>query len=125
MPFVAPRGVRRQYTRMRLTAYVLAPLAVTALATALVIAALHGPLRHTMRARGLADWRLRDTLLTTPLFLTGVTLALLAATHGIVRLAVDAHTHADGLAHVLGTVGAVAGGVVMAAFGLRAVGKLF
>ena len=110
---------------MRYTAYVVAPLAVTILGVALVVAALHGPLHHAMRARGLRDWRLRDTLLTSPLFVAGVTLALLAATHGIVRLAVDTHTHAGGVPHALGTVAAVLAGVAMAAFGLRAVGKLF
>ena len=122
---MAPPSEGRQYTPMPVTAFVLAPLAAAAVATALVIAALHAPLRHAMRARGLPGWRLRDTLLTSPLFVVGVTVAMLAATHGLVRLAVDTTTHAGSLAHTLGAVAAVGVGVVMAAFGLRAVGKLF
>ncbi len=86
---------------------------------------LHAPLRHAMRERGLPAWRVRDTLLTSPLFVAGVVLALLAANHGLVRLAVDAHTGASGRGHVAGSAAAVCVGLTMAAFGLRAVRKLF
>jgi hypothetical protein len=110
---------------MPFTAFVLAPLAAAAVATAVVVAALHAPLRRAMRERGLREWRVRDTLLTSPLFVVGVLVALIAANHGLVRLAVDTHTRSGGLGHAAGSVGVVGVGLVMAAFGLRAVGKLF
>jgi hypothetical protein len=122
---VAPRQERRQYTPMPFTALVLAPLAAAAIATTLVVAALHAPLRLAMRERGLREWRVRDTLLTSPLFVAGVALALLAANHGLVRLAVDTHAGAGGMGRAAASAVVVCGGLLMAAFGLRAVRKLF
>jgi hypothetical protein len=110
---------------MPFAAFVLAPAAAAAIATTLVVAALHAPLRHAMRERGLPEWRVRDTLLTSPLFVAGVALALLAANHGLVRLAVDTHGGGGGAGHVAGSLAVVGVGLLMAAFGLRAVRKLF
>ncbi len=103
-----------QYTRMPLLPFVVVPVGAAALTTALAVAALHVPLRHAMRERGLGRWRWRDTLLTSPLFVTGSLLAALAANHGML-----------GFVHAAGSVAAVGAGVLMAAFGLRAVAKLF
>jgi hypothetical protein len=110
---------------MPLLPFVVVPVGAAALTTALAVAALHVPLRHAMRERGLGRWRWRDTLLTSPLFVTGSLLAALAANHGMLRLASDAQHHAGGLAHAAGSAAAVGAGVLMAAFGLRAVAKLF
>jgi hypothetical protein len=101
------------------------PACAAALTTAVAVAALHVPLRHAMRERGLGRWRLRDTLLTSPLFVTGTALAALAANLGMLRFASDTQHHAGWLAHAAGSVAAVCAGVLMAAFGLRAVAKLF
>ena len=110
---------------MPLLPFVIVPVGAAAVTTALAVAALHVPLRHAMRERGLGRWRWRDTLLTSPLFVTGSLLAALAANHGMLRFAFDTQQHAGGMAHAAGTVAAVAGGLLMAAFGLRAVAKLF
>jgi hypothetical protein len=111
---------------MPLLPFVVVPVSAAALTTALAVAALHVPLRHAMRERGLGRWRWRDTLLTSPLFVTGSLLAGLAANHGMLRLASDTQHHAGGgLAHAAGSLAAVCAGVLMAAFGLRAVAKLF
>ena len=122
---MAPRQGHGQYTRMPLLSFVVVPVSAAALTTAVAVAALHAPLRHAMRERGLGRWRVRDTLLTSPLFVTGTALSALAANHGMLRFAFDTQHHAGGGAHAAGSVAAVCAGVLMAAFGLRAVAKLF
>ena len=118
-----PEG--EQYTPMPPLPFAVVPLVAAALTTAMAVGALHVPLRHAMRERGLGRWRVRDTMLTSPLFVLGTALAALAANHGMLRFAFDTVHHAGGSAHAAGTVAAVGAGVLMAAFGLRAVGKLF
>ena len=103
----------------------LVPGAVALIELALVVALLHVPIRRAMRERGLPEWRLRDTALASPLALLGALLALASANHGMARLAWDVaegHVHAG---HAWLTLGIAAGGVVVAAFGLRSLGKLF
>ena len=101
------------------------PGAVALLQLALVVALLHVPLRRAMLERGLPEWRLRDTALACPLCLVGTLLFLVSVNHGMARLAFDVaegHTHLD---HVAAVVAVGALGVVIAAFGARALGKLF
>ena len=101
------------------------PGALAVLELALLVAVLHVPLARAMRERGLPRWRLRDTALVSPLALLGALLALASANHGVARLAFDVaegHAHLD---HAWLTLGVAAVGAVVAAFGLRAVGKLF
>ena len=103
----------------------LVPGVVALLELALVLALLHVPLRRAMLERGLPEWRLRDTALACPLCLVGTLLFLVSINHGMARLAFDVaegHAHLDHAAQVV-AVGAV--GVVLAAFGARAIGKLF
>jgi hypothetical protein len=101
------------------------PGALAVVELVLLVAALHVPLARAMRERGLPRWRLRDTALASPLALFGALLALASANHGMARLAWDVsegHVHAD---HAWLTLAVAAAGVVIAAFGLRAIGKLF
>lgn len=101
------------------------PGALALLELLLVLALLHVPIGHAMRARGLPAWRLRDTALVSPLCLGGTLLFLLSVNHGMARFAFDTalgHSHPE---HVALVAGMGLAGVVVAAFGVRAIGKLF
>ena len=101
------------------------PGALAVVEVALLVAAVHLPLARAMRERGLPRWRLRDTALSAPLAPLGALLALASVNHGMARLAWDTaegHVHAG---HAWLTFGVAAAGVVVAAFGIRALGKLF
>jgi hypothetical protein len=101
------------------------PGALALIELALVVALLHVPIGHAMRARGLPAWRLRDTALVSPLCLVGTLLFLVSVNHGMARLAFDTaqgHSHPGHVALVV-AVGAV--GLVIGGFGVRAVGKLY
>jgi hypothetical protein len=91
----------------------------------LVVALLHVPIGHAMRARGLPEWRLRDTALVSPLCLVGALLFLVSVNHGMARLAFDTAQGHSHLGHVWLVTGVGALGVVIAAFGARAIGKLY
>ena len=104
---------------------VLLPVLV-ALAGALAPGAvLHVALAHAMRARGLARWRLSDTLLVSPLLALGLFTAFGALAHAMSRAAVDAVTGRTGHAHLVGMLAIAAGAFVVAGFGARAIGKLY
>ena len=101
------------------------PGALALLELLLVLALLHVPIGHAMRARGLPEWRLRDTALVSPLCLVGTLLFLVSVNHGMARLAFDTaegHSHPEHVALVVG-MGVI--GAVVGAFGARAIGKLF
>ena len=101
-------------------------LALVALAQwALVAWGWHATLARGMRARGLARWTVRDTLLVSPLFAGGTLVAIGALDWGLVRAATAwaAGRGTPGDALVAAGVGGLA--VVIAAFGIRAVGKLY
>ena len=106
-------------------ALVVAPLTLAALQVAVAIALLHRPVAESMRARGHASWRVADTLLTVPLLTAALAVACGAANRGLARLAWDlAHGRPWG-AHAAATAAATLGALVVAAFGLRAVKKLY
>lgn len=103
------------------------PALVALAEVALLVAALHVPIGHAMRTRGLLRWRLRDTALVSPLALVGGFVCLVSANHGMARLAYDVasgegYAHAG---HALLSAAVAAGGAVVAGFGVRAVGKLY
>lgn len=101
------------------------PGALALLELALVVALLHVPIGHAMRERGLPEWRVRDTALASPLCLVGTLLFLVSVNHGMARLAFDTaqgHSHPGHVA-LVASVGLA--GVVIAALGARAIGKLF
>jgi hypothetical protein len=91
----------------------------------LVVALLHVPIGHAMRARGLPEWRLRDTALVSPLLLVGLFLFFGALNHGMLRYALDVERGARDAAHLAASVGAAGVGLAVAWFGARAVGKLY
>lgn len=102
----------------------LAPL-VLALGVALAGAAapagvLHLALAHAMRARGLARWRLADTLLVSPLLFLSLFAAFAALAHALGRAVAGAPA-----ADLALPLAAAAGAFVAAGFGARAVGKLY
>lgn len=88
---------------------------------------LHLALNHAMRARGLARWRLIDTLLVSPLLFLGLFTGFGVLAYGLSSAAADAATGHGGVggAHLAGTLAVAAGAFVAAGFGARAVGKLY
>lgn len=102
-----------------------AVLGVAAVQAGAAVWALHAALRRTMAARGWAGWRVRDTLLVSPLLAGGLFVAAAALDWVLVRLAAaEARAQAaPGDAWAAIAVAAVA--LVVAAFGRRAVGKLY
>ena len=106
-------------------ARVLLPTLVALAGAAAPAGVLHLALAHAMRARGLARWRLADTLLVSPLLLVGLFTGFGALAHGVSRAAVDATSGGAGSWHLAGSLAVAAGAFVVAAFGARAVGKLY
>ncbi|GJG86184.1 hypothetical protein tb265_13650 [Gemmatimonadetes bacterium T265] len=104
-----------------------APLAtLIALAGAAAPAAvLHVALRHAMRARGLARWRLADTLLVSPLLFLSLFTAFGALAHALGRAVEESTDGGVTGAHLAGTLVVAAGAFVAAGFGARAIGKLY
>lgn len=92
---------------------------------ALLVALLHVPIGHAMRARGLPRWRLRDTALVSPLALLGALLFLASVNHAMARLAFDVAQGRVQVGHALLSAGMAAVGLLMAGFGARAIGKLY
>ena len=86
---------------------------------------LHVALAHAMRERGLARWRMADTVLVSPLLVLGLLTAFGALAHGLSRAAVDAVTGRPEYAHLAGALAIAAGAFVVAGFGARAIGKLY
>lgn len=100
-------------------------VAATVIEVGGLVAVVHTLLRHAMTARGMAEWALTDTLLTSPLLWTGAALAggalnRLVAVSGV-RAGRDELTQPGAAL----TVAAVVVGAAMMWFGLRAVGKLY
>jgi hypothetical protein len=93
--------------------------AAGALAPVLV---LHVALAHAMRARGHRRWRVRDTVLVSPLLAGGLLVAFGALASGLARAAGGGP---GGGAYLAGCVAAAASAFVVAGFGARAVGKLY
>jgi hypothetical protein len=83
-----------------------------------VAAVVHRLVRQPMRERGLPRWTVGDTLLTSPLFFGGAGLFLVGIDGAILALASAAEP-------VLPWAIAAAAGLTVAAFGLRAFGKLY
>jgi len=108
-----------------LGSYLLIPLAVTLAETLVVLGVLHGAVGRAMRARGDATWRLRDTALVSPLLFVGLFLCFASLNHGMLRYALDVERGVAGGPHLLTSAGAALGGLVVAWFGGRAVGKLY
>lgn len=101
------------------------PAALALLQVGVVLGVLHVPVAAAMRARGLASWRLRDTALTVPLLLVALAVAFGAVNHGVARLALDVGRGHPWGAHAAATAVALAVALVVAAFGARAIRKLF
>jgi divalent metal cation (Fe/Co/Zn/Cd) transporter len=101
------------------------PACLALLEVAVVLLVLHVALASTMRARGLARWRVRDTALTVPLLAAALAVAFGAVNHGVARLAVDVWRGHPWGAHAAATLGVLAVSLVVAAFGARAVRKLY
>jgi Ca2+/H+ antiporter len=100
------------------------PLGVTLGEVVVALLVLHGAVGHAMRARGMA-WRLADSALVSPLLLVGLALFFGAINHGMLRYALDvARGHASGT-HLAAMLVVSLGGLVVAWFGGRAVGKLY
>jgi hypothetical protein len=101
-------------------------VAVTALQVSALLGVVHTLLRHAMLARGLPTWRVGDTLLTSPVLWIGATVTVASITRLVALAALRAEGNGPSLGGGTGATVAVALlGVVMAWFGLRAVGKLY
>ena len=100
------------------------PLATTLGEVLVALAVLHGAVGRAMRALGMA-WGVRDTALVSPLLWVGLFVAFGSVNHGMLRYALDVERGAGGAGHLAGTVGVALGGLVVAWFGARAVGKLY
>ena len=101
------------------------PALLALLVLGVVLAVLHVAVRAAMRARGLSPWRVRDTALAVPLLLVALAVAFGTINHGVARLAMDVWRGHPWGAHLAGITAALAGALAVAAFGVRAVGKLF
>ena len=98
-------------------AALLATVGATVLELLVVTVVVHRLVRQPMRARGLPRWTVGDTLLTSPLFFAGLALFLGATNGGILAVATGAGSIVRW---------ALAGaGLLAAAFGVRAFGKLY
>ncbi len=88
---------------------------------------LHLALGHAMRGRGLARWRLADTLLVSPLLFLGLFAGFGALAHGLGRAAAETAPGGGGAggAYLAQPLALAAGAFVVAGFGARAVGKLY
>lgn len=86
---------------------------------------LHLALAHAMRARGVPRWRVADTLLVSPLLFLALFAGFGALADAVARTAVAAATGRAAGVHVAGALAVAAGAFVVAAFGARAVGKLY
>jgi hypothetical protein len=107
-----------------LESYLWLPLGVTLAEVLVALLVLHGAVGRAMRARGTA-WRLADTARVSPLLLGGLALFFGALNHGMLRFALDVERgHVSGL-HLAGAIGVALGGLVIAWFGGRSVGKLY
>ena len=92
----------------------------------LVLWAWHAALARAMRARGLARWTVADTVLVSPLFAGGTLMAVAALDWALARATLQlagAGTLAG--APVGAALALAAAAVVVSAFGVRAVGKLY
>ncbi len=100
-------------------------MAATLAETLVALGVLHGAVGHAMRARGMT-WRLRDSALVSPLLLVGLFVFFGSTNHAVLRYALDVERtgHAQ-LPHLVAMVGAAGGGLAIAWFGARAVGKLY
>ena len=91
----------------------------------LLLATFHLVLAPSMRARGLVVWRLRDTLLVSPLFALGTLAGSGGLAAGVARGAWALGRGEPLLPAVGVALGVALAGSVVAAFGIRAVGKLY
>jgi hypothetical protein len=101
------------------------PGAIAAAGAAAPVLVLHAALGHAMRARGHGRWRLRDTALVSPLLVAGLAAGFASLAHGLSRAASDAAVGRAGGLHLAGCVAVAAAAFVVAAFGARAIGKLY
>lgn len=107
-----------------LGSYLWLPLGVTIAEVLVALGVLHGAVGRAMRGRGMS-WSARDTALVSPLLWLGLFLAFGSINHGMLRYALDVERGNAGGLHLVGAVGVALGGLVMAWFGARAVGKLY
>lgn len=101
------------------------PAVLALVEVGVVLGVLHLMVAETMRARGYAAWRVRDTALTVPLLLVALAVAFGTINHGVARLAMDVWRGHHWAPHAAGIVGVLIVALVVAAFGARAVRKLF
>jgi hypothetical protein len=104
----------------------LAVAAATVIELAMVIGLVHVVLSYPMLARGMSSWKVSDTLLVSPLMFLGVTIFSVSVNSAIavVALRVARGTAEPRIVSILILIGVVLGGL-WAAFGVRAVGKLY
>lgn len=107
-----------------LASYLWLPLGVTLGEVVVALLVLHGAVGRAMRARGMA-WRLADTALVSPLLLAGLALFFGSINHGMLRYALDVERGQASTTHLAATIAVSLGGLVVAWFGGRAVGKLY
>jgi hypothetical protein len=107
-----------------LAAHLWLPLGVTLGEVVVALLVLHGAVGRAMRARGMA-WRLADTALVSPLLLAGLAVFFGAINHGMLRYALDTERGDAAGTHLAATTVVSLGGLVVAWFGGRAVGKLY
>lgn len=101
------------------------PAVLALVEVGVVLGVLHLTVSETMRARGYAAWRVRDTALTVPLLLVALAVAFGAINHGVARLAMDVWRGHRWGPHASAVAAVLAVALVVAAFGARAVRKLF
>ena len=101
------------------------PAVLALVEVGVVLGVLHLMVSETMRARGYAAWRVRDTALTVPLLLVALAVAFGTINHGLARLTLDVWRGHRWAPHAAGIVGVVIVALIVAAFGARAVRKLF
>lgn len=101
------------------------PVTIAVAGAAAPVLVLHVALAHAMRARGHRRWRVRDTVLVSPLLVGGLLAGFGALAHGLARAAADAATGRAGGLHLAACAIVAAIAFVVAGFGARAVGKLY
>jgi hypothetical protein len=120
-PSFASRSVD---TVQRLTIVVV--IAATIIELGAAVGIIHTMLSYAMAQRGLALWKVSDTLLTSPLLFFGITLFFASLNSAIASVV---WRHARGIADLgvvpLVVMSGLVVGAMAAAFGVRAVGKLY
>jgi len=101
-------------------------VAATAVEVAGLLGVVHAVLRRTMAERGMAGWRVADTLLTSPLLWLGAVLVCASLNRAVAAAALRAgRGGGEASSSVALALAAAAVGAAMMWFGVRAVGKLY